>query len=131
VDPIPQPAQKGIFTLSVAYGASTVLITCSGKATLSELCGAVWFGSEIARRTMLPDFLFDFRTIRFHGTDEDREELGLFAASLLGEVDRVAVVLSPAENFGTGERVAREAGLKLCNFEDFQQAVDWLGSAKA
>jgi hypothetical protein len=121
-----QPTLKGAFTMSVTYGPSTALITCSGPASVSELCGTVWFGSEIARRTKLPNFLFDFQAIKFQGTDEDREELGLIAASLLAEADRIAVVLSPSENYGTGERVAREAGLKLCNFENFQEAVNWL-----
>lgn len=123
-----QPA--AVFSLSVKYAPATALITCAGPATVVELCSAVWFGSEISRRTRHPHFLFDFRAIKFNGTDEDREELGLFAASLLNQVDRIAVVLSPSENFGTGERVAREAGLGLCNFEDVDEAIDWLGTER-
>ncbi|TFZ05503.1 hypothetical protein EZ313_02190 [Ramlibacter henchirensis] len=115
-----------MFTVSVEYGPSMVLIACSGPATATEICSALWFGGEIARRAKRPQFLFDLLAVDFEGTDGDREEIGLVAASLLGRVDRVAVVLSAAQNTGVGERFARESGLKLCNFESLAPAIDWL-----
>src|SRR5688572_19898405 len=63
---------KGMFTVSVEYGPSMVLIACSGPATVTEICGALWFGGEIARRDKRPRFLFDLLAVEFDGTDEDR-----------------------------------------------------------
>ena len=117
---------RGMFAVSVEYGPTMALIACTGPATVAEICSALWFGGEIARRAERPKFLFDLLAVDFDGTDEDREEIGLVAASLLAGVDRIAVVLPATENTGVGERFARECGLKLCNFENLQAAMDWL-----
>jgi hypothetical protein len=116
----------GMFTVSVNYGPSMVLIACSGPATVREICGALMLGSELARRAKRPRFLFDLLAVDFAGDDADREEMGRVAATLLGEVERTAVVLSAAQNTGVGARVAREAGLELCNFESLPAAIEWL-----
>lgn len=121
-----QQTSRGMFTVSVEYGPSMALIACSGPATVTEICSALWFGAEIARRAARPRFLFDLLAVDFHGSDQDREEIGLVAASLLGQVDRIAVVLSAAQNTGVGERFARRGGVELCNFESLAPAIDWL-----
>ena len=117
---------KGMFTVSVAYGPKMVLIACSGPATVTEICSALTLGAEVARRTERPRLLFDLLAVDFHGTDQDRKEMGTVAASLLKSLDRVAVVLTAAQNTGVGERAAHEAGLVLCNFETLDEAIGWL-----
>jgi hypothetical protein len=119
-------SSKGMFTVSVAYGPSMALVACSGPATATEICGAVAFGAEVARRTERPRFLFDLLAVDFHGTDQDRKDMGRTAAALLGGLDRIAVVLTASQNNGVGERAANEAGAVLCNFENLTEAMDWL-----
>jgi hypothetical protein len=121
-------SSKGMFTVSVAYGPSMALVACSGPATATEICGAVAMSAEVARRTARPRFLFDFLAVDFKGTDQDRKEMGKTAASLLAGLDRIAVVLTSAQNTGVGERAANEAGAVLCNFENLTEAMDWLNA---
>ncbi len=122
---------RGMFIVSVAYGPSMVLITCTGHATAMEICSAVLFGGEIARRSKRPQFLFDLLAVTFEGDDEDRREMGRTAASQLVGVDRIAVVLPAASNTGVGERLARGEGLELRNFGRLDAAIAWLGSPGA
>jgi hypothetical protein len=117
-----------MFTVSVDYGPSFVLIACAGPATVAEICGALAFGAEIARREGRLRFLFDLLAVDFDGTAEDRKEMGLFAASLLGQITRIAVVLTSAANTGEGERSAREAGLELRNFTSLFEAIEWMAT---
>jgi len=119
---------KGMFTVSVGYGPTLALITCSGQATVTEICSSLWFGGEVARRSRRPRFLFDLLGVDFQGTDQDRQEIGLVAASLLADVERIAVVLRADQNTGVGERFARECGLQLRNFESLAPAIDWLSA---
>ena len=117
-----------MFTVSVDYGPSFVLVACAGPATVTEICGALAFGAEIARREGRLQFLFDLLAVEFDGTPEDRREMGLFAASLLGQVKRMAVVLTAGANTGEGARSAREAGLDLCNFTSLPEAMEWMSA---
>lgn len=119
-------SSKGMFNASVAYGPSMVLIACSGPATVVEICSALSFGGEIARRARRPWFLFDLLAVEFDGTPQDREEIGRVAAGFLRGVDRIAVVLTAATNTGDGERTARQCGLDVRNFETLTGAIGWL-----
>jgi hypothetical protein len=121
-----QGAPMGMFTASVSYGPSMVLIACSGPATVVEICSALAFGAEVSRRVKRPLFLFDLLTVEFQGTEEDRLEMGSAAARLLQGVERVAVVLRPEQNTHVGERQAQREGLDICNFESLAGAIEWL-----
>ena len=117
-----------MFTVSVDYSPSFVLVACAGPATVAEICGALAFGAEIARREGRLQFLFDLLAVDFDGTPEERREMGLFAASLLGQVKQMAVVLTEAANTREGERSAREAGLDLRNFTSLPEAMEWMAA---
>jgi hypothetical protein len=117
-----------MFTVSVDYGPSFVLVACAGPATVAEICGAVAFGAEIARREGRLRFVFDMLAVDFDGTPADRREMGLFAASCLGQIKRLAVVVTAADNTGEGARSAREAGLDLCNFSSLPEAMEWMNA---
>jgi hypothetical protein len=120
---------NGMFTSSVSYGPATVFVTCVGPATVVEICGTLALGGEIARRSQCHKFLFDLLAVEFTGTDDEREEMGRFAAtSLGGVVDRIAVVLPTAQNNGVGVRVAQRAGLEIRNFGGLSEAMEWLAS---
>lgn len=121
-----QGVSMGMFTASVSYGPSMVLIACSGPATVVEICSALAFGAEVSRRAKRPLFLFDLLTVEFQGTDEDRREMGSAAARLLREVERVAVVLPRDQNTQVGARQAQREGLHICNFENLEGALEWL-----
>ncbi|MEJ6022056.1 Bug family tripartite tricarboxylate transporter substrate binding protein [Ramlibacter sp. PS4R-6] len=126
---VPRSNSKGLFAVSVSYGPSMVLIACSGPATVLEICGALTFGAEVSRRSMRPLFLFDLLAVDFDGTDADRVEMGHVAAGLLHAVDRIAVVLKEEQNTHLGERQAQQEGLRIRNFENLPDAIEWLSSA--
>ena len=119
-------ASRSMFTVSVSYGSTQILIAASGLATSTEICGALAFGGEIAKRTGQHQFLFDLLAVDFEGSVADRQEMGRFAATMLGSVSRIAVVLPRHVNTGDGERAAREMGLELKNFETLDAGLAWL-----
>jgi hypothetical protein len=115
-----------MFSVSVTHGCGQVLISAVGPARCGEICSAVAFAAETARRSGLSQFLFDLLAVDFFGTVEDREEMGRFVASSLAHVRRVAVVLADKDNTGDGARAARAAGLDLQNFATIAEALEWL-----
>ena len=117
---------RGMFSVSVEYGPTQVLIACVGPATVAEMCGALAFGGEIAKRAGRPQFVFDLLAVDFRGTSQDRQEMGRFAATMLAGMKRIAVVVAAAQYTGEGERAAREAGLAIRNFDDLNSAIGWL-----
>ena len=116
----------GMFTVSVNYVPSTVLVACSGSAGVAEICAALAFGGEIARRAGHGHFIFDLLAVDFQGTTEERQAMGRYAASQMHGVQRLAVVLPREIHTGEGEAAAREAGLDLRNFHSLQDGMEWL-----
>ncbi|MEZ0309666.1 MAG: hypothetical protein ACAH21_17215 [Ramlibacter sp.] len=123
---MPNASSRGMFAASVEYGPSFVLIACSGPATAAEICGALAFGAEIARRDGRTLFLFDLLAVDFEGTAQERQEMGRYAAAVMGTVRRLSVAVSPANLTHEAEHAARKAGLDICSFTSLPEAIEWL-----
>lgn len=118
----------GMFTVSVVYAPKSTLIACTGRAGQGEIGATLAFGGELARRRGHTGFVIDLLAMEFEGTQQEKEELGRYGAAQLAGIERVAVVLAPANDSGVGARAARSEGLQLRTFQHVEQALVWLSS---
>jgi hypothetical protein len=113
-----------MFTLSVQYGATVALVTCSGRATTTELYGTLCFGGEMARHSHRR-ILFDLVALDFAGPAVDPREVAMVAERLSKEVLRVAMVLPPELCDLNIDRLTMAAGKVRC-FDQLSDAFGWL-----
>ena len=121
--------QTAFFNVSVHHGVSYLVLVLSGIADAADLEGAIAFGAQIARRHAYLRLLLDFMAVEFDGSDDDRTEVGQFAAGALAMLERVSVAVSEWQYNGTMEEVARSAGLNVKAFTSLEPAIEWASGA--
>jgi len=102
----------------------------SGPHSLGEGRAVFQRIAATAQERDVPRVLLDSRGITGEVPDLDRYELFKEAASLLGHLERLAMVVGSFPQYtGFGIDVARNRGLEVQPFKDPREAVAWLTGA--
>lgn len=113
------------FTVSMDAGPC-LLVTATGRARLSELAGLATFVAEVTNRRGIKRVLANLAAVEPELCFTDHLQLGVQGSSVLGQLERLAVVVPPGYLDAPSARAAQLTGLKLRTFLEFDEALAWL-----
>lgn len=115
-----------MFNVGIREYSTHVLVTASGHASLSDLCGMADFAATVARLKGHKRALFDLMAVQPELSFSEHLTFGLHFAAALKQLERVASAVSPQERRGTSEKAAQKQGLAFRTFTSLDEAEDWL-----
>jgi hypothetical protein len=101
-------------------------VVVTGQADLADFCSHMDFVGAAARQSGDRRALIDMLGVANNLSFTDHMSLGLHAAQVLGDLDRVATVVPEKLRVGTSEKAAQRGGLRLRTFTTIDDAIAWL-----
>jgi len=114
--------------LTVHHDQPYMLLGLKGTGELAETFGVVALAAAACAASLCRRCLFDLRELQSSPDSTERIQLATYGGESLRGLDKVAVVLTPAMQNGTGEKVAQKLGVRLRNFTDIDDAKAWIST---
>lgn len=98
----------------------------SGPATFSDMRAGVDLAKTLAADRGQRRVLVDMRQVQHVLPFSEHLQLGAYVAEAFSGLDKVASVVSRETLVGVTAKAARNLGLQLRTFDDFDEAAAWL-----
>lgn len=114
------------FTLSIQQTEPYLAVSAAGAAGLAELCGATAMVGEMVKCSGHARVLADLTDVQPGLSFTDHLRIGNLACSVLGNIERLGVVVPPGYVDAPAAKAARLAGVPLRTFLRVDDARAWI-----
>lgn len=114
------------FTIAIDKSEPYLAATAAGPAGLAELCGAAGMVGELVRFDGHARVLADLRDVEPDLSFTDHLRFGNLVWKLLGQLERLSVVVPPGYLDAPAAKAARLAGVPLKTFLHLDDARAWI-----
>jgi hypothetical protein len=114
------------FTISIEQTEPYLAVSAAGAAGLAELCGATAMVGEMVKFNGHARVLADLAGVQPALSFTDHLRIGNLAWNLLGNVERLGVVVPPGYVDAPAAKAARLAGVPLRTFLRLEDARAWI-----